>query len=175
MIKVRNTLAVFIGILMLASVCSATSYNVVAPHGTNVVRGGTIDYMITVSDTGMDEYFNFFTAPISGWSHQFSPSVIFVPNQGSESTTLTFTVPSTAELGTYDHRVYIGGFDDPNNAPDPSTLPNLDMNNPGNYIDLSMQVVQTNVQIPEFPTVAVPVAAILGLLLIFGRKKKLTE
>jgi hypothetical protein len=38
------------------------------------------------------------------------------------------------------------------------------------------KVVNLNVspetKVPEFPTVAVPVAAILGLLIIFGRKKE---
>ena len=30
----------------------------------------------------------------------------------------------------------------------------------------------TNASVPEFPTVALPVAGILGLLFIFGRKKE---
>jgi hypothetical protein len=174
MIKIRNVLAVFIGVLMLATVCSATTYDVVAPHGTNVAPGGTIDYVITVSETGMDEYFNFFTEDMTpSWSPIFSPTSIFVPDQGSESTTLTFTIPKTAKPGTYAHRVYIGGYDDKDNAPDPSTLPDLDINDPTPYIDLSMQVVQTDVSVPEFPSVALPVAAILGLVVVFGRKKEI--
>ena len=34
-----------------------------------------------------------------------------------------------------------------------------------------MYIVNTNVTIPEFPSVAVPVAAVLGLVAIFGRRK----
>ena len=59
MIKIKNTLAVLIGILMLTTVCSAVSYSVEAPHGTSVAPEGSIDYVITVSETGMDEYFDF--------------------------------------------------------------------------------------------------------------------
>jgi hypothetical protein len=33
----------------------------------------------------------------------------------------------------------------------------------------------TSTNIPEFPSVAVPVAAILGLVVIFGRKKREIE
>jgi hypothetical protein len=37
---------------------------------------------------------------------------------------------------------------------------------------MSQQVIVTaEAKIPEFPTVAAPVAAVLGLLFVFGRKK----
>jgi len=96
----------------------------------------------------------------SQWSYAFDPQRIFIPDLGSTHTTLTFTVPITAQPGPYQHRVYVNWFDP--SDPDP--------NNP-QYIDLTTQVVQTNVSVPEFPTVAVPVMAILDLVAIFGRRK----
>lgn len=38
--------------------------------------------------------------------------------------------------------------------------------------DIELKAVQRITTIPEFPTVALPVAAILGLVFIFGRKKE---
>ncbi|AKB17600.1 PEF-CTERM sorting domain-containing protein [Methanosarcina sp. WWM596] len=40
------------------------------------------------------------------------------------------------------------------------------------YQDVVLELKGANLSIPEFPTVAAPVAAILGLFLIFGRKKE---
>jgi len=38
--------------------------------------------------------------------------------------------------------------------------------------DISLTATKTITAVPEFPTVALPVAAILGLVFIFGRKKE---
>jgi hypothetical protein len=39
------------------------------------------------------------------------------------------------------------------------------------YQDLVVELSPVSVNVPEFPTVALPVAAVLGLIFIFGRKK----
>lgn len=42
----------------------------------------------------------------------------------------------------------------------------------GDYQDIVVEIKGSNLSIPEFPTVALPVAAILGLVFIFGRRKE---
>ena len=39
------------------------------------------------------------------------------------------------------------------------------------YNDIVVKMDNVNVNVPEFPTVALPVAAVLGLIFVFGRKK----
>jgi len=39
------------------------------------------------------------------------------------------------------------------------------------YQDLVVELSPVSVNVPEFPTVALPIAAVLGLIFIFGRKK----
>lgn len=41
-----------------------------------------------------------------------------------------------------------------------------------NPADLDFGSASRNLQVPEFPTIALPIAAILGLVFIFGRKKE---
>ena len=169
MIKVRNALIVLIGILMLTNVCSAITYNVEAPNGISAAPGGSVEYTITVGDTGLvsnaglpiDERFDFSAYPENvlspDWSYNFKPQYIIVPSSGSSSTVLTIGVPLGTEAGTYQHHIVMqGSIDDPELA---------------EFADLTMEVVQTDVSIPEFPTVAVPVLAVLGLVTIFGRRK----
>ncbi len=40
------------------------------------------------------------------------------------------------------------------------------------YNDVVLEIKGANLSIPEFPTVALPVAGVLGLLFVFGRKKE---
>jgi hypothetical protein len=42
----------------------------------------------------------------------------------------------------------------------------------GDYQDIVLELKGSSLSIPEFPTVALPVAAMLGLLFVFGRKKE---
>ncbi len=156
MIKMRNIIVVLVWTLMLTTVCSATTYNVEAPSGIHVAPGGSVDYKIIVSDTALpSEDFDFSVNPadmLSNWTYTFAPSQITVLSSGSDSTVLTIGVPTGTTAGTYQHHVIIEGSY--------YSIP----------ADLTMEVVKTEVTVPEFSTVAVPMFAILGLLTIFGRR-----
>lgn len=163
MTKVRNTLIILIGILMLTNICSAITYNIEAPNGIIATPGGSVEYVITISDTELpiDERFDFFVYPenalYSDWAYEFKPQYILVPGVGSSSTILTIEVPLDTEAGTYQHNVVMqGSIDDPEFV---------------EFADFTTEVVQTDVSVPEFPTVAMPILAILGIVTIFARRK----
>ena len=118
---------------MLTNVCSAITYNVEAPNGISAAPGGSVEYKITVGDTGLpiDERFDLSAHPKSGlsfdWSYNFEPQYIIVPSVGSNFTVLTIKVPPGIEAGTYEHNVSINGsIDDPEFA---------------EFADLTMEVV----------------------------------
>ncbi|WP_235271135.1 PEF-CTERM sorting domain-containing protein [Methanosarcina mazei] len=89
----------------------------------------------------------------------------------------TWTSASSAESVSYtavpsqkyDFLVRVSGYDGLVTISDKSNSA-IDPNAAVKNYDVATQ--SPNVDIPEFPTVALPVAAILGLVFIFGRKKE---
>lgn len=170
----RVGIGIFV-LLLLVNTCSAAglTLSVAAVNGTiSVEPGQSISYIATVSDgeitsadlaedvqfsinrTYQDSYRN------PDWSYAFNPSEVRLENEiDSKSSILTLEVPEDATPGTYYHTVEV---------------------NARNELDkmfeirgrIVVDVINTDVNnIPEFPTVAMPMLAILGLVAIIGRRK----
>ncbi len=166
-----------LGLLLLANTCSAAglTLSVVAENGTiSVEPGQSIRYIATVSDseitgadlaedvrfsinrTHQDTYLN------PDWSYSFNPLEVRLENElDSKSSILTLEVPEDATPGTYNHTVQV------------SALNEYDKMIEGYTGRVTVNVINTDVNnIPEFPSIALPVAAVLGLVIVFGRKKE---
>jgi len=93
------------------------------------------------------------------------------PQITSGTTSIPYTAYASA--GTYDFRIKVSGTNGKLIVKDTSDIPTIypsdPNNNAYNIYDTTIQSPSAN--IPEFPTVAAPVAAVLGLLFVFGRKK----
>lgn len=176
----------FIGILVLllvANTCSAAglSLSIVPENGTTTVEPGkTISYIATVRDDGIGdptdpgfdqnliENVQFsINRTIQGpwsnpnWNYEFVPPTVRLESSNdSKSSTLTLQIPEDVTPGTYYHTVEASAknqYDE-------------EMELTGR---ITVNVINTDVNnIPEFPSIALPVAAILGLVAIFGRRKE---
>ncbi|MDI9395492.1 MAG: PEF-CTERM sorting domain-containing protein [Euryarchaeota archaeon] len=161
-----------LGLLLLANTCSA-AVELDVPVDTKEAAPGTIvRYDLVVSlgeepdDTVPYPITEFFSIEEddenAGWLYSFSrESVILDLERTTNSSVLEITVPGNAEIGkTYSHTVIATGYD---SLGDELGIP----------IELDVHVVNTNVnEIPEFPSIALPVAAVLGLVFVFGRRKE---
>lgn len=162
-----------LGLLLLANTCSAAglTLSVVAVNGTyDVTPGETISYIATVIDKETFEaenvYFSInrtYQTDIwnPDWYYVFDPSTVRLEDANdSQSSKLTLQVPEDATPGTYYHTVQASGrtdFEEMVNITGRATVHviNSDVNN-----------------IPEFPSIALPAAAVLGLVAIFRRRKE---
>ncbi|MDY9926295.1 PEF-CTERM sorting domain-containing protein [Methanosarcina sp.] len=100
-----------------------------------------------------------------------SSSPIAVGSSGNwASSVASLSSPSfTSNAGTYTGKLYIKGT-----KPGTVTVTTYSESS-GDSITQSYSVYSAetvNVSVPEFPTVALPVAALLGIVFIFGRKKE---
>ena len=95
------------------------------------------------------------------WDYTFSPSEVRLEDPSdSKSSVLTIEVPADAAPGVYYHTVEAQVWNE------------FDRTIFGEASIAQVYVVNTDVtNVPEFPTVAVPMLAILGLVTIFGRRK----
>ena len=107
-----------------------------------------VDY---VSCTGGGSY----NAGVVTWN--IGPMAAYAPSQ---TVTVTVKVKDTAPIGTYlDNAATINGAEA---GTGPTTVHNR----------LTQIISNTNTNVPEFPNVALPIAAIMGLMFVFGRRKE---
>ncbi|KKH64298.1 PEF-CTERM sorting domain-containing protein [Methanosarcina mazei] len=179
MLKIRVGIGILL-LVLLINTCSAAGFSLlVNPVDTNFVNpGDSISYEATVSDdmlivdpddpsydqllSSEDVMFSVSESDKQpGWTYAFAPSTVTLSSPTeSKSSILTMTVPADASTGVYYHRVeakvwngYSYLFQEPGIT--------------------QVYVINTDVNsIPEFPSIALPVAAVLGLVLIFGRKRE---
>ncbi len=89
-----------------------------------------------------------------GWTYTFDPDEFYIDDGETVHSTLTMDVPSDASLGEYYH----------------------DVNATATFMGYVVEsTAYTNVLtsvIPEFSTIAIPVAAIFGLLLLIRRRRQ---
>jgi hypothetical protein len=116
-----------------------------------------------------------FDAPLSGETQDFTTNdkfgIYIKSNEGNIYSQNSLNTRKLVKLfyidkdknGQYDDNCYAFAFEDI-----------LGSNSDNDYQDVVIEVSSkdTLTLVPEFPTVAVPVAAVLGLLLIFGRKNE---
>lgn len=167
MVETRSILFGILSLLFIVNVCSA-SVEFTIPQGTQYVKaGGTVNYDLDVS-LGQDpdqtvpypitEEFSL-DHQIPGWIYSFNKASVDLDlSNPTDSSVLSITVPSDAVPGTYSHTVYATGYDSLGRQYNFAT-------------EVAFFVINTNVSVPEFPSVAVPVATILGMIVIFRRGK----
>ncbi|KKG15007.1 hypothetical protein EO98_16710 [Methanosarcina sp. 2.H.T.1A.6] len=162
-----------LGLLLLANTCSAAglTLSVVAENGTiSVQPGQSISYIATVSDDELiepeDVQFSINRTNQEpnwnpDWNYKFNPSKVRLESQTeSKSSILTFDVPEGTTPGVYYHTIQINASSDFEQSV-------------GIKGRITVNVINTNVNnIPEFPSIALPAVAVLGLVAIIGRKKE---
>jgi hypothetical protein len=168
MLSLRAGIVGILSILLLVNTCSAGFLLSVNPVDTKFVNPGeSISYRATVSDDEMDgslpEDVKFSvrdTDKRTGWIYTFDYPELTLTSPGeSKSSVLTMTVPADESPGIYYHTV------------ETSVWNTIDYEI-GEAGITQVYVINTDVtNVPEFPTVAVPMLAILGLVTIFGRRK----
>ncbi|WP_048178134.1 PEF-CTERM sorting domain-containing protein [Methanosarcina sp. MTP4] len=186
MVKIKN---LFFGILILflmVNTCSAGFSLLVSPVDNIYVvsPGESISYNVIVNDSGLivgipdlsseDVFFSInrtsecpanidenYWSP--DWVYTFNPSTVTLDDPTeSEISILTLTVPADAAPGYYYHPVEAKVWN----------AINYFCGEPG---IAQVYVTGTDVNnIPEFPTIVVPVIAILGLVTMFGRRNNKT-
>jgi hypothetical protein len=168
MLRIRKAILGIFAVMLLANISSAAVELAVTPvDGITVVQGEAISYVATVTVTEpiflpQEEVFSIEdTDKQSGWTYTFAPASVTLENVGdSGSSTLTITVPIGAPTGLYTHTVIATGYDELGNII-------------GIPTEVDVYIINTDVTpIPEFPTVALPVVAVIGLLLLMRRRKE---
>jgi len=95
------------------------------------------------------------------WSYTYNPTEFDINSGESKYSTLSIFVPSDAQPGTYTHTVNA-------TATGEIVIPPIP---PITITEGVSTTVETTV-IPEFTTIATPVAAILGLVFLFNRRRR---
>ena len=132
------------------SVDNSTLPGGVATYKVNLINGGT------ATETLTDLYAS--DGP-SDFDYVFSENTGYVLAGETKQVDLTVTVPAGKPAGTYTFDV---------NADWDTTFgPFLTISGTGNYLDVIL-----NVEVPEFPTIALPVLSVIGLLFIFEKRKR---
>lgn len=117
----------------------------------------------------------------SGWSYSFNPDPTTTPmktpdNYGSITTTLTITAPSGTGDGNYPHKVTAAASYDMYIPDDPNTQDDESLLLMGEGIDSDYDFFNTEISgntpasIPEFPTIALPIILVLGVMFLFRKK-----
>ncbi len=164
MLKLKNLVLGILILLLMVNTCLAVVEFQIYPGTRYVSPGETVSYDLAVSlknlsdDTVFPVTENFSIDPrMPGWGYSFSEdSVILDLARITNSSVLEIAVPSNATAGTYSHKVIAKEYDSYSKIT-------------GAY-DTDIYVINTNVQVPEFPTVALPMLAVFGLVAIFGKR-----
>ena len=170
-----------LGLMLLVSlitinVASANPgyYVAVTPISSTVNPGGTATYSVTLStmDTLTIAEFAELSVidpngnPVS-WTTTFNENTFLIgPHPAEKTVTLEVSVPPGTPVGEYHMKVkgdgYLPDFDDP-------TIPDKYL---GSMESSDFPITVSVTSIPEFPSVAVPMVAILGIIAIIGRRKE---
>ena len=172
MVKVKSLGFGILVLLLMVNTCSAGLSSLVSPVDTEIVSPGeSISYKVVVNDDQItdlspqlsyeDVNFSINEADKqSGWTYTFYPSTVRLSSPTeSKSSILTMKVSDDAAPGVYPHTLKVEAW------------------NGFSYIDGKPSTTQTYVinpdvnNIPEFPTVALPMLAVFGLVAIFGKRK----
>ena len=120
----------------------------VATYKVNLINGGTVTETLTDLHPS--------NGP-SDFDYVFSETTGSVLPGETKQVDLTVTVPAGKPAGTYTFDV---------NADWNKPLGPFTISGTGNYLDVVL-----NVTIPEFPTVALPMLSVIGLLFVFNRRR----
>ena len=177
MVKIKSLGFGILILLLMVNTCSAGFSLSVSPVDNiySVSPGESISYNVIVNDSElfMPENVTFSinrTSECPGWlsdvdcwnpdwDYTFNPSQVKLETQNDYNVSiLTIEVPADATPGkTYYHAV------------EAKALNELNYEMGGGIVRIYVTHTDVN-NIPEFPTIAVPVIAVLGLVTMFGRR-----
>ena len=125
-----------------------------------VAPGETATYNVNVTSitTADEKIVLLIDDPTPGWGFNFDPNNYNISAYESVNSDLEISVPSTAAVGEYYHTVNATAY-----------TPGMEL------LGIVQFAIYTNVPttvIPEFTTIAIPVAAIFGLFLLIRRRKQ---
>lgn len=168
---------VAIAILLLSTVIAANASPItmeVVALNNNVQPGQAATYRIDLTNptgTGADEVLNniYVTKPpeMNDVDFSFTQTSGTITEGSTLSITLSAQVPGDKPAGNYQFDVYANVGTDIGGIVIEPTDPDTGEPIPYQYLDVVL-----NVLIPEFPTVAVPVISVLGLMFIMKKRKE---
>jgi hypothetical protein len=171
--KLGKTILVLLALLSILPSMAAAIPGIdvtTTPSSITTTGGATIDYQVKI--TNLDDGYAktitslAITSSQPGWTYTFDPDLtgqtIPAGSGNSITTTLHVTAPPGASPDTYSHTVsatveyeLFRGFPVPESDPDTFNTQ-----------------IPPSTPIPEFPTVALPVLAVFGLLFVVRRKQR---
>lgn len=171
---------VMISILPYTAAATPGIYVTIDPLSQPAVSGNTIDYGVIVSnmDDGIPKLITSLDiiSAQPGWTYAFNPDIVGQEIPGVKdagiNTILSVTSPAGMARGIYGHQInaeveYTLMLSDPLMAFIPSIPLTLTEFDPENF----NTEIQDSASIPEFPTIALPVLSVIGLLFVFERRR----
>jgi hypothetical protein len=163
--KIKTTILLAVILLLSAGTASAgisVSVTPMTPGSDTVSPGGTAKYTLTVSldpdesDLTHTENVNLFvSSPPTDWTYTFNPNLFDMVQSETRTVNLDVYVAANTEPATYIRQGDVSTTDALLQIPDFSTT----------------TYVVTTTAIPEFPTVALPIVSVIGLMLLFHKRK----
>ena len=154
-------------ISILIILCTVTSANAdpltvfVISVDNDVLAGEVATYKVNLTNNGtiMETLTNLYVSdgPLD-FDYVFSETTGAVLPGETKQVDLTVTVPAGKPAGTYTFDVKADWY---------TILGPFTISGTGNYLNVVL-----NVEVPEFPTIALPVLSVIGLLFIFEKRKR---
>ena len=182
MCKILFTAFVLIGILPFTATAIPGITVTIDPLNKDTPDDITVDYLVTITndDDNYDKTITSLQMEITqtGWTYSIDPpTTSFIPAGmgNSITTTLHVSVPRGTRNGIYyihrinavaEYELYPGCLSEFGDA----SICVLTENDPEDFNTHIIGGTQ-NTEIPEFPTIALPVISILGLIFVMRRKK----
>ena len=162
---------VMIGILPYTAAANPGLEVLVDPLDQTTISGNTIVYNVILNNTNenyditMDNII--VTKNQISWTYTFDDvSGMIIPIGENRSVELSVTSPFGTPNGLYDHTV------DGNGHITIEVFPGYYIDGPEyGYQTFNTKIYDSTVPVPEFPTIALPVLSVIGLLLLFERRK----
>jgi hypothetical protein len=134
-------------------------YVSISPSSQNRVHGNTLDYTVTVINSGIDDDNYVLTATDNkGWPLMLADNLFLIPAGGNITTNLTVTVPGNAAYGTVDNITVTATSAENDNVRDNASItarsainscklsisPAISMSKPGENATFTVQVKNTS-------------------------------
>lgn len=173
--KIRIGLVLLLGLLTINTASANPGFYVdVETVSSTVGPGGTATYIVTLTAMDSlteDEFADLSVIDLSGnpisWTTEFGDNLFLIgPSSPEKTITLEVTVPEGTPEGEYKMKVLGEGY-----LPTTSDPPKPDRFL-GAMESSEFPITVTVTQIPEFPTIALPVISALGIVFLASRKRE---
>jgi hypothetical protein len=167
MAKIGLLFTGLLSLLFMVNTCTAVEFHVMDNLTKYANPGDTVSFNLSVNLTDQDKDPAFYpytenfsiVNPRLNWVYIFSANNITLDEDSTANTSVLYIQVPSGASGAYDHKINFKSYSSIFGAEAPYLEQNLTI------------IVNTNIQqVPEFPSIVLPVAAVLGLIAIFGRK-----